>query len=188
MSLRQEVVAALASPDLETRIRALNDAAAEDPEAYAALVVQQIVDYPRDGYFVLERIGRFGRAIIPCLRSLAAATTNDEVLILSTLGLAHFKDVSEADISVLIAAIRAQSEYHNLACRALAYLGIVSAGPVLVAELRATEPVEHHRITTLVLAIRGLGVEIAPEEVQRLTPPGTPFWISTLFDAGGTWP
>ena len=72
MSLRHELVAELASPDLQTRIDALKAAAAEEPDAYAAPVVQQIENYPQDGYFVLERISLFGRAVIPYLRALGA--------------------------------------------------------------------------------------------------------------------
>jgi hypothetical protein len=186
VSLRHEIVAALASPDLQTRIGALDAAASETSDGYAALVVQQIEDYPRDGYFVLERIGRFGPAVIPYLRALETATSNAEVLILVTLGLAHFKESSDSAVAVLLSAIRDHSEHQHLAGRALEHLGAVSAAPALASELHVTEPCDHHRITSLVRAIRGLGMEVATDEVSRLTPPGTPPWIVSLFNARGS--
>jgi len=188
VSVRHELTMALASPNLETRIRALEDAAAEDPEAYAALAVQQLDAYPQDGYFVLERIGRFGRAVVPCLRALKAATRSPEVLLLSILGLAHFKEVAEPDMAVLIAAIHARSEYQHLACRAVSSLGLVSAGPALLTALRETDPDEHDRLQSLVQAIGQLGIEIPNDEIERLTPPDAPPWIVSLFSPGGGGP
>lgn len=186
MVVRDDLIAALASPDLETRVRALEVAAKEDPEAYASLAVQQIAAYPRDGYFVLERIGRFGRAAVPHLRTLKATTTNSEVLLLAILALAHFKELDTSDTEPLISAIHTRSEYQNLACLALSYVRAVSAGPALLDELRATEPSERDRLTCLVPAIRQLGFEIPSNDVHRLTPPRTPPWITSLFSAGET--
>lgn len=188
MSLRHALVVALADPHQETRVRALEAAAAEAPEAYAALAVQLLGAYPQDGYFVLERIGRFGRAAVPHLRALRAATTNPEVQILSTLALAHFREIAEPDAEVLISAVHERSEYQHLACRALSSLGVTSAGPALLAELRATGPEEHDRLTSLVPALLQLDIAIPPDEIRRLTPLHAPSWVVALFSSGETRP
>jgi topoisomerase IA-like protein len=186
VSLRHELVVALADPHQGTRVRALEAAAAEAPEAYAALAVQLLGAYPQDGYFVLERIGRFGPAVVPPLRALKAATTNPEVVVLSTLALAHFREMAEPDAELLLAAIHERSEYQHLASRALSSLGVASAGPALLAELRATGTDEHDRLTSLVPALRQLDITIPPDEIRRLTPLHTPSWVVALFSAGET--
>lgn len=179
MSRIADLASALQSPDLCTRNAALEQAAAEDANAYAEAAVRQIQLYPSDGYFVLERIGRFGAAAVPHLHAVESATSDPEIRILCTLALAHFKE--PVDVEIFLAAIETRSNYECLACRALAWLGATSAAPRLVEQLTMTEIGAEWRIVSLVDAIRMLGGHIPAAEVERLTQPDVPLSVRWTF-------
>jgi hypothetical protein len=183
MSRIENLSVAMKSANLETRILALEQAAAEDAETYAKAAVLQIADFPEDGYFVLERIGRFGTAVVPHLRALETVTQDATIRLLCTLALADFN--VPLNIEMLFRAIHERSEYENLACRALASLDVRSSVPWLVEEMAKTEVTAEWRLVSLVDAIRRLGGVIPSEEIRRLSQPNVSSSVRNFFEREG---
>jgi hypothetical protein len=175
-----ELAKGLQSPNLETRFAAI-ERASIDPGKYAQSVVDLIPRFPKDGYFVLERVGRFGDAIIPPLLALAESTTDVQIRLLANLGLAHFK--RHVNSAILLDAVRSRSEYQCLACRALGWLGDSELIPELLMELRNTSPaLDWDRTVSLVGALESLGAAVPQPERERLISEGPPL-TKRMLDA-----
>jgi hypothetical protein len=177
--IKDELIRSLRSRDVSTRIAALDQAALK-PAQYAQHVVALIPLFPEDAYFVLERVGRFDPFIIPHLIELANSEPDGSIRLLTTLGLAHFRQPVDTDL--LLKAIREHSKYQYLACKALAWLGDPVVLPELEMELQKTSATsDWDRLVSLVVSIEELGGEIPQSERDRLIaegPPLTPHLLS----------
>jgi hypothetical protein len=174
-----ELSDALQSPDLQTRLEAV-ERAALDPARYAKSVVALIPQFPGEAYFIFERVGYFGVEIVPHLVALAESNRDEHVRLFAALGLARFKRV--LDRTTLLNAIRHRSEYQGLACQALVWLGSVEFLPSLLDELRVTSPVaDWNRLVSLVNAIESLGGKIPMSERERLIATG-PLLTKAMLD------
>jgi hypothetical protein len=173
-----DIGAALRSTELSVRISAVERAATCGSE-YVDAVVALLEAFPDDGYFVLERIGRFGEAALGPLSALYDRAETPQVKLLCALALAHFRRSVEGD-RALLDAVRLRSEYEHLACRALGWLSSTAAVPMLVQTLEQTSPQEQDRIVSLVGVIRALGGEVSPSEQVRLRAGGHPEVLALL--------
>jgi hypothetical protein len=181
MSDSNEILLALRSSDLSVRIPAVERAARCGAD-HVEEVVELLDRFPEDGYFVLERIGRFGEAAVAPLLRLHAAARNPQIRLLATLGLAHFR--RSVDDLALLECIHERSQYENLACRALAWIPCPSARPALIEELERMSATEGWRVVSLVLAIRALGGAVSKVEEARLRSGGR-IEVVTLFESPG---
>jgi hypothetical protein len=167
-----ELASTLEHPDLETRIAAI-ERASLDPQKYARRVAALIPQFPSEACFVLERVGRFGDAMISPLLELFESATDETTRVLATLGLDHFKQ--HVDNCILLKAIHVRSEYQCLACRALAWLDDKGALPDLLAELHRTSAAsEWDRMVSLISSIEALGGTVPLGERKRLIAEGPP--------------
>jgi hypothetical protein len=167
-----ELDRALESPDLETRVGAI-ERAAHDPTKYAHRVAALIPRFPDEAYFVLERVHRFGSAIVPSLVELAKSTPSDLIRLLATLGLAKLRQ--PVDTEILFRAIRERSDYQYLACVAFIWLGDKGALPELLSELHKTSAAsDWDRTVSLINSIETLGGSIPRSERDRLIAGGPP--------------
>lgn len=179
----EELFDLLQSADIATRVTAI-ERASHEPEKYAESVVALIPRFPNEAYFVLERVGRFGNAIIPHLAALEASSKDKELRLYAILGLAHFN--CEVDCAPLLEAIHTRSDWEALACMALVHLWKPEFLPDLLKELRTTLPdKDWNRVETLIRTIEELGGEIPTSEMDRLSALATPFQRMMLFTKPG---